>query len=117
MRSVGFAALLVSAVSAAHAQAPRLPNPPASWHPTFAATSFELEMAALRDSTTRKIPRTYWLEGGLIGGVIVGALGSQLCKLGDNPSSMCFVEVFLITGTFIGFPAGALIGGQFKKSN
>jgi len=60
-------------------------------------------------------PRTYWLEGGLIGGVVVGALGSQLCRLGDGSSGSCAVKVFVITGAFIGFPAGALIGGQLKK--
>ena len=49
-------------------------------------------------------------------GILVGALGTQLCKLGDQGShSTCYVEMFCITGGFIGFPVGALIGRQFPK--
>jgi hypothetical protein len=65
------------------------------------------------DSTT--IPRTYWLEGGLIGAVVLGFLGSGLCRLGDNPSVGCYFVVFFYVGGGIGFPAGALIGGLFPK--
>lgn len=116
MRLAGFSLVLATAViGAAHAQAPRLPTPPVSWTPAFAATSFEQRATAARDSTPRKIRRTYWLEGGLIGGVVVGLLGSQFCRIADSPRGSCEIEVFLISGTFIGFPAGALIGGQFKK--
>src|SRR6266550_5238174 len=66
----------------------------------------------------RKIPRTYWLEGGLIAGTGLGVLTALWCRgMSEEPSSNvagtigCFV-----LGGAVGFPAGALIGGQFRKS-
>jgi len=72
--------------------------------------------AALSGDSATMMRRTYWLEGGVIGGILVGALGTQLCKLGDQGSrDTCYVKLFLVTGGFIGFPVGALIGRQFPK--
>jgi hypothetical protein len=66
------------------------------------------------DSVT--IPRTYWLEGGVIGGVVLGLLGSGLCAYGARPPAIaCYLVVFAFVGGGIGFPAGALIGGLFPK--
>ena len=122
-RSTGLAvALATGVVGVARAQAPRLPAAWLTWTPQFtvehpvALLPPRLERAAVRDSTARRIPRTYWLEGGLIGGGVVGLLGAQFCRVADSPRGSCYIEVFLISGTFIGFPAGALIGGQFNKS-
>ena len=100
------------------AQGPRLPSPFTSWvaqRPSFltARTTFNVSTALSGDSTA--IRRTYWLEGGLIGGVLVGALGTQLCKLGDRSGDTCSVKLFFVTGGFVGFPIGALIGGRFTK--
>lgn len=106
-------ALVIGVSQIARAQAPRLPPLPVSWTAEMRGAGFELRTAAV-DSMPRT-PRTYWLEGGLVGAVVVGALGSQFCRIADSPRGSCYVEVFLISGTFIGFPAGALIGGQFKK--
>jgi len=59
---------------------------------------------------------THWLEGGIIGAVLIGFAGSQLCNLGDSPPTTgCYVLAFTLTGGGIGFPAGALIGAQFPK--
>ena len=66
------------------------------------------------DSVT--IPRTYWLEGGVIGGVVLGFLGSGLCQIGDHSSVGCYAAVFFFVGGGIGFPTGALIGGLFPKT-
>ena len=61
-------------------------------------------------------PPTYWLEGGLIAGIGLGALSAYeaggLCE-----SSNCTparVAVGLL-GAGLGFTVGALIGGQFPK--
>jgi len=61
-------------------------------------------------------PPTYWLEGGLIGGIGLGTLSAYeaggLCE-----SSNCTparVAVGLL-GAGLGFTVGALIGGQFPK--
>ena len=74
----------------------------------------ELRFALPRDSAA--IRPTHWLEGGLIGGILVGLLGSQLCNLSDEkPPAACYVEAFFLTGGAVGFPVSALIGGQFPK--
>src|SRR5207249_205065 len=103
------------------AQAPRLPAVPARWIAQFSAssvtvgpTSAHFPILSSRDAAA--IRRTHWLEGGLIGGVLVGLLGSQLCNLGDEtPPARCYVEAFALTAVGIGFPAGGLIGSQFPK--
>ena len=103
----------------ARGQAPRLQAWPAPWVAhggpplLLAPAAREFRLGLDRDSAA--IRRTYWLEGGLIGGVLVGLVGSQVCKLGDRPPGSCYVEVFFLSGGLIGFPVGALIGGQFPK--
>ena len=69
-----------------------------------------------RADTTKALPKTYWLEGGVIGGVAMGVFGMMLAEgLGEgNTSTTGHVGAFLI-GASVGFPAGALIGGQFPK--
>src|SRR6267378_1002656 len=103
----------------ARGQAPRLQAWPAPWVAhggpplLLAPAAREFRLGLDRDSAA--IRRTYWLEGGLIGSVLVGLVGSQVCKLGDRPPGSCYVEVFFLSGGLIGFPVGALIGGQFPK--
>jgi len=88
------------------------PQPP--WLASSRAPGLRASQLSWRaDSAT--IPRTYWLEGGLIGGVVLGFLGSGLCRLGEHPSIGCYLVVFFYVGGGIGFPAGALIGGLFPK--
>ena len=62
-------------------------------------------------------PPTYWLEGGLIGGIGLGVLSAYeaggLCESGND----CIAgRVTLgILAAALGFTVGALIGGQFPK--
>jgi hypothetical protein len=75
----------------------------------------------LGDST--KHPRTYWLEGALLGGISLGLLGAAVgggfCADADSPagSGPCWDDVFLGLAAGIGTGAsfGGLIGGLFKK--
>jgi len=62
------------------------------------------------------IRRTHWLEGGIIGGALLGLVGSQFCGMGDARAGVgCYVIAFSFIGGCVGFPIGALIGGQFPK--
>ena len=68
---------------------------------------------ALRD---RGFPRTYWLEGGVIGGITGGVLGTLWFR-GMSESRQSFgstVAVGMLCGA-VAFVPAALIGGQFRK--
>lgn len=93
--------------------------PPIPVHATFSlkaplpAAHFDHGLA---DSAVA-IPPTYWLEGGVIGAITVGVLGT-LWFQGMSESSQSFgstVAVGLLCGA-VGFAPGALIGGQFRQS-
>src|SRR2546421_1842694 len=60
-------------------------------------------------------PPTYWLEGGLIGGIGLGVLvayeGGEMCENSDG----CIFTAGMLAAA-LGFTVGALIGGQFPKS-
>jgi len=64
-------------------------------------------------------PPTYWLEGGLIGGIGLGVLSAYesggLCESSDD----CVAGRVTVgtLGAALGFTVGALIGGQFPKHN
>ena len=95
----------------ATANAQRLPPIPHSAVYAIAAPA-----TPFRVDTTKAIPPTYWLEGGVIGGVAMGVFTVLLAQdLGEGNSSVTgYAAAFLIGGA-VGFPAGALIGGQFPK--
>ena len=103
----------------AHGQSPRLPPSLTPWVAQVGPSLIPPPAPELRfvlSSDSAAIRPTHWLEGGLIGGILVGLLGSQLCNLSDaRPPAACYVEAFILTGGAIGFPVGALIGGQFPK--
>jgi predicted MFS family arabinose efflux permease len=74
-------------------------------------------------ATSKAIPRlmatpppTHWLEGGLIGGIGLGALfayeAGGLCESSDCTKARLAVGLL---GGGLGFIVGALIGGQFPK--
>jgi hypothetical protein len=64
------------------------------------------------------IPRTYWLEGGAIGAVTVGVLGTLWFR-GMSESHPGFGATVAVSAlcAAAGFAPGALIGGQFRKSS
>jgi len=69
------------------------------------------------DKKSSIVPPTYWLEGGVVGGVVIGALGEAfaagMCESSDGcPGSRISGVVF---GAALGFAVGALIGGQIPK--
>ncbi len=72
----------------------------------------------LRTDSAIVIPRTYWLEGGVIGAVTVGVLGTLWFRgISDSrPGLGSTVAVGALCGA-AGFAPGALIGGQFRKSS
>jgi len=72
--------------------------------------------AAPRDRSSDTIPRTYWLEGGLIGGVGLGVF-TALAVRGLCESSNCTRGEIAagVLGGAVGFTAGSLLGGQFRK--
>ena len=69
-----------------------------------------------RFDSTKAIPKTYWLEGGVISGVAMGVLAIMLASdLSEGDTNAAgYAGAFLI-GATVGFPVGALIGGQFPK--
>lgn len=107
-RVVCLVALLVPAVL--HGQ--RLPQIP---HPVDYAIA--VPPTPFHVDTTKVIPPTYWLEGGVIGGVGMGVFGVMFAQgMREDSGSHVAGDVgaFLIGGT-LGFTVGALIGGQFPK--
>jgi|GEM_PF-3182445 len=125
-RSLSFPTVLTVLVfigGAAPLNAQALPRSFASlsYEPAGNITAPHLVRLELGDST-RRIPKTYWVEGALIGGTVAGlflaSLAGGLCSDSDSGGNEpCWDNVLL--GAVIGFGTGgslgALIGGQFKK--
>jgi hypothetical protein len=103
------AALLPSSLNAQ--RRPPVPHYAVSLGP---ATSFAPPSYA---DSARAIPRTYWLEGGIVAGVGVGVLGALwFGGMSESPNPIgSTIAGGLLCGA-VGFTAGALIGGQFRKS-
>jgi len=70
----------------------------------------------IRIDSAIAIPRTYWLEGGVLSAVTVGVLGTLWFRgMSDSrPGLGSTVAVGALCGA-VGFAPGALIGGQFRK--
>jgi len=61
-------------------------------------------------------PRTYWLEGGLVGGIGLGVLSAvELRSFCESGSCTAGTIAGGVLGGFVGFTVGALVGGQFRK--
>ena len=77
------------------------------------------------DTVPRQIRPTHWVEGGIVGGLALGAfgiwLGNEICQktdAGGEPGCTARSVVGgAIVGGGIGFLIGALIGGQFPKGS
>jgi len=84
--------------------------------PSYAAVALPTPAMAFHVDTTA-IPKTYWLEGAVVGGTALGlftvAFANGMSE-GSGPNLGGELLAFLI-GASVGFPAGALIGGQFHK--
>ena len=76
-----------------------------------------LRVERILTDSAATIPRTYWLEGSIIGAVTVGVLGTVWFRgMSDSrPGFGATVAVGVLCGA-AGFGPGALIGGQFRKS-
>jgi O-antigen ligase len=60
--------------------------------------------------------KTYWLEGGIVGGMALGLLAMPLAGMSDSsrPTAAESALAFMM-GASVGFAVGALVGGQFRK--
>ena len=92
----------------------RLPPAWPSVSPPFSTAGTLLRISPLDSSRT--IPRTYWLEGALIGagglGTFVAVAFHGLCE-----SQNCTGATIggAVLGGAVGFTVGALVGSQFRK--
>jgi hypothetical protein len=61
-------------------------------------------------------PRTYWLEGGLVGGIGLGVVSAvELRSACESRSCTAGTIAGGVLGGFVGFTVGALVGGAFRK--
>ena len=103
-------ALLAMLLAPTRMPAQRLPQPLLPYNATLSTS----RAGTLIDSVP--ITPTYWLEGGVIGALGLGILAAigfhGLCE-----SRNCAGAVIggAALGAAVGFPVGALIGGQFPK--
>jgi hypothetical protein len=89
------------------------------------AGTTEFKMAPYRSSATAFTPgasarsegrRTYWLEGGALGGLALGALGYSLgSTCPANTGSCAKGPVGFLIGASVGFVLGAFIGDTIEK--
>src|SRR6266853_6502342 len=66
----------------------------------------------------RSVPRTYWLEGGIAGGIGLGLVAAVLYGglcLEESQSCTSAILGSFVFGGALGFTVGALVGGQFRK--
>jgi hypothetical protein len=122
--------LLVGVLHAgvAVAQAPRVRPAFPSFHASLTGTTSALQpgtsLYARSDSSAAASKRTYWLEGGVIGAVVLGvasflaydALANSACS--DTGGAGCKGSQGLATlgGAGLGFLIGALIGKGHTKA-
>ena len=89
--------------------------------PSYAASTWPLASRAARFDGSRlskDIPRTYWLEAGIVGGASVGTLSALYFRgLGESGDRTAGTIAGFVLGGVVGFTGGALIGGQFRKKD
>jgi hypothetical protein len=84
--------------------------------PSYAVSELPPPASSFRFDSTQAIPRTYWLEGGVIGGLGMGVFTIMLANgLGEGNTTTAGEAMAFVIGASVGFPVGALIGGQFPK--
>ena len=123
LRRAALAALLLTGLAPIHRlRGQALPVSFADLQYSARLDATPLAALALGDST--KYPKTYWLEGALIGAIplslLAGTLAWGLCADPDNAgggTEPCWDDGLLgfATGLGVGGSLGALIGGFIKK--
>jgi hypothetical protein len=110
---------LVALLSARPAVGQRLSSALPSLGPSIRVRSsaFSVPESRLRYPPPAR-PRTYWLEGGSVGGIGLGVFGALhgLCADSDVQHNCTGSTLGVgVLGAGVGFTVGALIGGQFRK--
>ncbi len=115
-RSFGLLLLLALVISipVSRAAAQRLPDaaPTVRYAPFRAAVA---QTGAPANADTTRIAPNYGVEFGIIGAVVIGGLASTLCDYEGAGSLGCHLKVGILVGGALGFPLGALLGGQIRK--
>jgi hypothetical protein len=75
---------------------------------------FDLKQAVSASTHPHSIAPTYWLEGGVIGALVVGLWAGTGSRDFCEWSAGCQVLVGVLSGA-VGFVPGALVGGLFPK--
>jgi hypothetical protein len=89
--------------------------------PTIRAGTTQLSVPRTRlESSPLVLPRTYWLEAGVVGAIGLGVFGALvghgLCADSDVQQSCTRATLGVgALGAGVGFTVGALIGGQVRK--
>lgn len=61
--------------------------------------------------------KTYWIEGGLVGALITGAIGLELSGLCDQPHCSPGKTLSFVMFAVPGFTIGAFLGDSMKKDD
>ncbi len=61
--------------------------------------------------------KTYWIEGGVVGALITGALGLELSGLCDQPHCSPGKTLSFVMFAVPGFTIGAFVGDSMKKGD
>lgn len=85
--------------------------------PAFASATVPLLPMTQRYAVdSAALPRTYWVEGGVVGGSALAVFTILLFRgIAESPPTVGGMAMAGLIGASVGFPAGALIGSHFRK--
>ena len=115
--SIAVITLVAATAAALPAQALRLgPSAEPAWSavPRGPTKPFDLTQAMSASTHPRSIARTYWLEGGVIGALVLGLWAGTTSRDFCEGRADCQVFIGVLSGA-VGFVPGALVGGLFPK--
>ena len=109
------AGILIATPTAARCQ--RLAPSPVPWETTALAGQGIPQRTDVVLFTPGESRRTYWLEGGIVGGVLLGLVGYSMgsacpANTGSCPSGVVGFGI----GASVGFVIGAFIGDTMEKA-
>jgi hypothetical protein len=109
------AGLLIAAPTAARCQ--RLTPPLREREPTASRLDQRApQRAEVILFTSGETRRTYWLEGGIVGGVLLGVVGYSMSSACPANSGSCPSRVVGFgIGASVGFVIGAFVGDTMEK--